>query len=915
MGEYYSQEIQTNNPDKTVNKELDSASYFVAYFKKKFWEKSEKYQSIFKKYNELEELTKKALKDNIIETGLNLNSLSKEVYNNDKSEFTEIVEKFAEIEEEFFKNIWIQIENLNIIDLNKLDEISKEMIFKQMDKDFNYILWLNNSELIIWFFNYLWKKWYIDENYYSKLNWNLKNNIDVIKAYLDNSNNANLNIIPEKIFSNLDNLRLIITDIYSYKTAKQSILLKQLFSKLSINKDALIKTVEIAKNIISPEEFIKIWNYLNNTDYKFIKDIFPEIVSKNITNHENEHNLIIDKLLLFKPWSDTEIIIIENISSLDYLLLKSPEILNNKIFESKLIKYISENAWRFYNFSSLNYNKDFIWKLMDKNPTLIAIISPDLSKEKNIIDKALKSKEFILTTYFINIDSSETLIYVYNKLKSLWIKSNEIFKIPNISSNTQYYLSAKEWNSKLFEIRKDYYSSKEFFNIALKWLNENYKKDYLWIINNSLKNDTNSKVFLDELLNHTNFWIKEFQEHYEDFKKLCPWNNDYEKDKVLTEIFNEIAKKQDEIYNNPNELKKLVKDNLRNNWIDLNNILKNHTNLKEFVHEIQNEDWTKELILNTEKLISNFKDFCKKETSDLNKNQQIEKYLKELWFWDKLSLEEIELRELIWWIIQYNFIWNEKKAVYEITTKNPNLILWTIKWDKNIEKEYEKIFNKIYNDNLEKEGLPKDRNTNENWEEKNSKLDSTKNENSITIVNENSSNWSYNILSKDWKIILDWLSKDEAKLAQENEKVQRNIIDFKEKLNILWLSNLWEKRDFIFQWIENTIWKKIFVKDWNFMDKNEVSIFLYNVLKSIRNWEKNENWLTEKEKNDLSTFKWKLDYDKLSIFIAGVNNSSDIITKQTKTSEYWSRIETIFRKKFIDNTGKFDLSKFSKNLE
>jgi hypothetical protein len=62
-----------------------------------------------------------------------------------------------------------------------------------------------------------------------------------------------------------------------------------------------------------------------------------------------------------------------------------------------------------------------------------------------------------------------------------------------------------------------------------------------------------------------------------------------------------------------------------------------------------------------------------------------------------------------------------------------------------------------------------------------------------------------------------------------------NIVNFYETLDKLWLSKLWTIKEQIFKSIENVIWIG-FKIDWDYLNENEVKIFLNAILKSI--WEK-----------------------------------------------------------------------------
>jgi hypothetical protein len=63
----------------------------------------------------------------------------------------------------------------------------------------------------------------------------------------------------------------------------------------------------------------------------------------------------------------------------------------------------------------------------------------------------------------------------------------------------------------------------------------------------------------------------------------------------------------------------------------------------------------------------------------------------------------------------------------------------------------------------------------------------------------------------------------------------KNIVNFYEVLEKVGLSKLWNIKDQIFKSISNVLWVWFNI-DWDYLNKNEVKIFLNSILKSV--WEK-----------------------------------------------------------------------------
>jgi hypothetical protein len=128
---------------------------------------------------------------------------------------------------------------------------------------------------------------------------------------------------------------------------------------------------------------------------------------------------------------------------------------------------------------------------------------------------------------------------------------------------------------------------------------------------------------------------------------------------------------------------------------------------------------------------------------------------------------------------------------------------------------------------------------NENWKiiiprEKNENIQE-KNENIINSENYTFSNeiWIVTI-SENWITNKIKLTPTERLLVNQNPKTLKNIINFYKTLDIIWLSKLWWIKENLFKviWNKKWIWFKI---DNDYLNENEIKIFLNSILKSV--WE------------------------------------------------------------------------------
>lgn len=160
-------------------------------------------------------------------------------------------------------------------------------------------------------------------------------------------------------------------------------------------------------------------------------------------------------------------------------------------------------------------------------------------------------------------------------------------------------------------------------------------------------------------------------------------------------------------------------------------------------------------------------------------------------------------------------------------------------------------------------------------------------------------NW-YRLPLESWGYI-EWLTKKEAELTKEPETA-KNLIEFKNTLDELNLSKLWEYRVDIFKsisWPSNGF----SADDFNYLDKNEIKLFLNAIVLSISPELKN-NWV-----NNLPTMNMNLESYKNEFILL---NLWWVFSWSQDVNLAWdSYIEKIFVDKFtVRESWKFYHARF-----
>lgn len=143
---------------------------------------------------------------------------------------------------------------------------------------------------------------------------------------------------------------------------------------------------------------------------------------------------------------------------------------------------------------------------------------------------------------------------------------------------------------------------------------------------------------------------------------------------------------------------------------------------------------------------------------------------------------------------------------------------------------------------------------------------------------DNNWEWSF-LISEENKEKIE-ITEKEAELVENNPEALKNLIDMKEKLDILWLDFVWKYRNDIITAMQNTHWFSWMKMDtsWNYIDNTEFNNLLNYILTLL--WEKPAN-----------SYSWNiskiLDYSK----VWWLDDKKDNITKYgiiwTQFKELW----------------------------
>lgn len=463
------------------------------------------------------------------------------------------------------------------------------------------------------------------------------------------------------------------------------------------------------------------------------------------------------------------------------------------------------------------FNKDFLlWFNNERWNYLVKI--KDFEQELQTKDiKDINS--LALSNYFLYLDkigwwiTSEKLIKSFKPDSILWLKELWLDKNDENDSKKQI---AKEILSKNWVLGK-IKNLIETFSTTDSLLNS-LQTNNTWIKISEEEKKENLKlalIFIDRNIN----WIKDKLKNdiKEKLKKSNPSMKDWEIENIAKELIEKVSK-----YKKPEDIPEVLKifneyDEKYNIWLDITkstkdsvllqkakakeNFLISHTDLIK-----AQESWDEEWILKAKK--------------ELEKRSQ---ELKDAEISVKVSskLTEEKSKDLISWKTNYEeFIAEERKK------------------DKAFDEEfkkYEEERTKYY------EKYPEEKIV-QTW-----KIDiSEKWDKTEEIIYNQTSTWFEIIINEEKKEFFK-LSQEEFNSLQNNKEALTSVIDFYKELSELWLSFVWDYRNFFIKSIQN-------FKINNWLSKNEI-LTIYNFI-----W--TQIWKTWKDIRDArSDFKdlniWK----------------------------------------------------------
>ncbi len=768
--------------------------------------------------------------------------------------------------------------------------------------------------------------------------YNISNNevINYEKTELE-SNIESKKISLEKAKKEIENEKIVdITEDNDYKGDNSC---TSVDKACSIAKDKAIEGSLIADSGIAL--FTNTSNNINNinTIFNLTKYINKENENeiKNKKEEIKKAEKIIDKIihdyLRILNWKEKEKI--KDISSLlniwqeDFIRKTWTENIDIKLIENYLyaIDYMNDSLWSWWfldyqnmlneqideinnskwiiNFEKLTKNIENITKNQLEININILIKDNNINYYNNRLDK--NKKEFIqIKDNKINYDnynykdkSTDDLI-LYLNLLNIHLKNhiakkeiNQIdwIDLKNMDNNFKKIITkdkdpktiwlALKWllnkRSHYGEKNKNKYWNVKFFKELTKFLKDNPEQRSIFLqkseITESNENNDKNKFWLKE-------WLHECTLLSALLKEIRTIQMESKKNEILElskELYNEKWQKQ---------LKSAIEKEMEKNWDDcvLNYIKFFQTfDKKAFKNNLFAKDRKKDILSNSEitdmmkGILEYKKSSIKEEIKSIKEKIQNEK--------DPIKKEELQknLKKLESNLKKNNKESDNLETFSKTTEQNQKYIL------NNLER-YKKawMMQSVLDDIKEWKNI-KEIEIKVQKAEKllgiDSKIIWSSKENTISTQN-------YSFSPETWTISLseNWIEKnitltpaerlliDQYKPKNPNEEnlILNNIVDFYKTLERIWLSKLWTIKDNLFKSIQNAkwIWFKI---DKDYLNENEIKIFLNSILKSV--WE-----------------------DEISPMFT-LNNFISVIEQKNKTQIWWNEaiVNTFYWETYLEN--------------
>lgn len=729
------------------------------------------------------------------------------------------------------------------------------------------------------------------------INKNFKWDLDVLKATRDETiwfTSEDIQQIPEDFFSNEKNLE------YMLKHSNEKWLIVLIASK-NIGEDKLINIIWSINN-----------ETINESSKILDKHIPIEILNKDIENklkmNLDSKNMSLDKINKLAPDFIDKLInewTTDNLSDeIEYFLSKyNINDLSDEVIEKILSITMSDDTLKYapkFIFGlneKTNIVKDFI---LNNDENLIKYLPNKISKnnevQKSIIDKIAlnvrnNSNNDLLLNY-IDVDDAEIARYFYKTIKDLWnIESSKIFSnftiresIRRIVKNENFNkeesdkemlsdLASYDWWKELIDAASKNRENLEKLDIDKKMILSSDLIEKLW-----LNVDKNSvKWIIDEIikLDISKLWEKSADITYNKLLKIC-WNDINKVKAFISEIkWFQIKENVVESNNIKEELKKKKFDKFNVNLDNLEN------------------DFDVFLV----KKVNDYKEKNKDKQVDIKaiSKQALEEYIKN----NKKEWISIDEEEKLKKILN-NFLENrDNTTIINEVDSFSKVLSWEIK-KEDFEKIVQKSFEKAYDFEAEKEIVKQQEKIENDYRIKNG----------LWWINNEISNslqydykkveWGYSLVWQNWETVK-WLviSEQEKLLAEKNPDAAKNLVNFYETLDKLWLNSIWKYREDISSSIWGINWASLNYND-DSLGQNELKIFLNAILVSV--WEtKIDMWRGVDE--FINLFRNKNDFQVIWEWYK--NNTNKI---------WWSKIEEKFMEKYVLWFPKFQNTAFADSL-
>lgn len=713
------------------------------------------------------------------------------------------------------------------------DTLDEKNVLSSVQKDPSKIYLVSDKKTLLECINNLPTVSYKNINSYMQLD------IDIIIAVSKKDPNFDIKFIPQSFFeidiNNKDD-REKIKKLFLIGKKEQDFL--KIISELSIYLEnakisELIEYFKNDENMKWHKEFFSwLLKYKNQMDLLTQNDF--DIACKNVLQKRNSEDILRINLYVYKnwiKWNEEKILSLFQHYKLDDFPWVHKYLYTNQDFA---IKLISKHPEEFQNLSST----------LQKNDWLVNTFLDASLKENFDYNNLIKIIEQIELGKNIWI-----VLLIYDKLVKKYgeEKVDNLFLHPKMSQKMQVFFRNLDWTTQ-----------SEWQKEALKrlsWVFDKLIKEFE-VARNSIssfqekynKSEEKEKdsIFLEKIEKITWFSLQDNKLIFEILKKPVNDENSRELLGLLKKITKWNNKKVVEILSG---LQKLQIENIKN---DLEN---NSQMIRENWFSTQKID---DLITKNPKE--------KEESTQDYKKRILNLFQKEN---GKLTPEQAKLFE--------NYLqWKLSIATLEYQNKNIDLY---ISYLENPEKfksfeEYKETKSPDEKSDLQKETIQNQISysdgTNLDYEQK----------------------WSsFELNTSFWKIEI---NNEEFKTVSQSKEALNNLINFKETIDELWLSKLWDYREKIFLWLGNLI----NTKD-DYIWERELKMFLIAIMQSI--------WIQVKNPSQLTLLKEEIKE----------NNNIWVITSMRDVNTYGnSKIESIFISKFDPNRNWFfEQNKFNESLK